>query len=180
MKILYDINPLNSVKGCEQLIHKNSYVAFAICTQRNVVLEGMKKYLYNNFSYNYLLVWIRADDLVIENVIKKCTVISHIQSKPHGFMKYSMSEILFLLNKGNIDFLLSIFDQISSLEVYLLKKNTIEELINIIMHHKKYSNDDFACILSHSNSIINKSGDDDEIEMIVPQKEFLTTLELFL
>lgn len=42
-----------------------------------------------------------------------------------------------------------------------------------MQHRKKYNRADVDFFLNNSYAIINKSGDADEIEMIVPKKDFL-------
>ena len=93
-----------------------------------------------------------------------------------------MPEILFVLNEyDDIEFLISNFNQLSSLEIYVLKNSCIENFLSVVMQHrKKYNRVDVDFFLNNSYAIINKSGDADEIEMIVPKKDFLTSLEFYL
>ena len=110
------------------------------------------------------------------------TGTSCTESQPHGFLRYSMPEILFVLNEyDDIEFLISNFNQLSSLEIYVLKNSCIENFLSVVMQHrKKYNRVDVDFFLNNSYAIINKSGDADEIEMIVPKKDFLTSLEFYL
>ncbi len=182
MKILYDIEPLNMTNDCKELISDNGWVTFAICSHESIILSGIREYLKSQLQKRQLLVWSRADEIVLKNLKKRYTVNSCIESQPHGFLRYSMPEILFVLNEyDDIEFLLSNFNQLSSLEIYVLKNSCIENFLSVVMQHrKKYNRVDVDFFLNNSYAIINKSGDADEIEMIVQKKDFLTSLEFYL
>lgn len=182
MKILYDIEPLNMTNDCKESISDNGWVTFAICSNESIILSGIHEYLQNQLQKRQLLVWSRADEIVLKNLKERYTVTSCTESQPHGFLRYSMPEILFVLNEyDDIEFLISNFNQLSSLEIYVLKNSCIENFLSVVMQHrKKYNRVDVDFFLNNSYAIINKSGDADEIEMIVPKKDFLTSLEFFL
>lgn len=182
MKILYDIEPLNMTNDCKESISDNGWVTFAICSNESIILSGIREYLQNQLQKRQLLVWSRADEIVLKNLKERYTVTSCTESQPHGFLRYSMPEILFVLNEyDDIEFLISNFNQLSSLEIYVLKNSCIENFLSVVMQHrKKYNRVDVDFFLNNSYAIINKSGDADEIEMIVPKKDFLTSLEFYL
>lgn len=182
MKILYDIEPLNMTNDCKESISDNGWVTFAICSHESIILSGIHEYLQNQLQKRQLLVWSRADEIVLKNLRERYTVTSCTESQPHGFLRYSMPEILFVLNEyDDIEFLISNFNQLSSLEIYVLKNSCIENFLSVVMQHrKKYNRVDVDFFLNNSYAIINKSGDADEIEMIVPKKDFLTSLEFYL
>ena len=182
MKILYDIEPLNMTNDCKESISDNGWVTFAICSHESIILSGIHEYLQNQLQKRQLLVWSRADEIVLKNLKERYTVTSCTESQPHGFLHYSMPEILFVLNEyDDIEFLISNFNQLSSLEIYVLKNSCIENFLSVVMQHrKKYNRVDVDFFLNNSYAIINKSGDADEIEMIVPKKDFLTSLEFYL
>lgn len=182
MKILYDIEPLNMTNDCKESISDNGWVTFAICSHESIILSGIHEYLQNQLQKRQLLVWSRADEIVLKNLKERYTVTSCTESQPHGFLRYSMPEILFVLNEyDDIEFLISNFNQLSSLEIYVLKNSCIENFLSVVMQHrKKYNRVDVDFFLNNSYAIINKSGDADEIEMIVPKKDFLTSLEFYL
>lgn len=182
MKILYDIEPLNMTNDCKESISDNGWVTFAICSHESIILSGIHEYLQNQLQKRQLLVWSRADEIVLKNLKERYTVTSCTESQPHGFLRYSMPEILFVLNEyEDIEFLVSNFNQLSSLEIYVLKNSCIENFLSVVMQHrKKYNRVDVDFFLNNSYAIINKSGDADEIEMIVPKKDFLTSLEFYL
>ena len=182
MKILYDIEPLNMTNDCKESISDNGWVTFAIGAHERVFLSGIREYLQNQLQKRQLLVWSRADEIVLKNLKERYTVASCTESQPHGFLRYSMPEILFVLNEyDDIEFLISNFNQLSSLEIYVLKNSCIENFLSVVMQHrKKYNRADVDFFLNNSYAIINKSGDADEIEMIVPKKDFLTSLEFYL
>ena len=182
MKILYDIEPLNMTNDCKESISDNGWVTFAICSNESIILSGIREYLQNQLQKRQLLVWSRADEIVLKNLKERYTVTSCTESQPHGFLRYSMPEILFVLNEyDDIEFLISNFNQLSSLEIYVLKNSCIENFLSVVMQHrKKYNRADVDFFLNNSYAIINKSGDADEIEMIVPKKDFLTSLEFYL
>lgn len=182
MKILYDIEPLNMTDDCKESISDNGWVTFAICSHESIILSGIREYLQNQLQKRQLLVWSRADEIVLKNLKERYTVTSCTESQPHGFLRYSMPEILFVLNEyDDIEFLISNFNQLSSLEIYVLKNSCIENFLSVVMQHrKKYNRVDVDFFLNNSYAIINKSGDADEIEMIVPKKDFLTSLEFYL
>jgi len=182
MKILYDIEPLNMTNDCKESISDNGWVTFAICSHESIILSGIHEYLQNQLQKRQLLVWSRADEIVLKNLKERYTVTSCTESQPHGFLRYSMPEILFVLNEyDDIEFLISNFNQLSSLEIYVLKNSCIENFLSVVMQHrKKYNRADVDFFLNNSYAIINKSGDVDEIEMIVPKKDFLTSLEFYL
>lgn len=182
MKILYDIEPLNMTDDCKESISDNGWVTFAICSHERIILSGIREYLQNQLQKRQLLVWSRADEIVLKNLKERYTVTSCTESQPHGFLRYSMPEILFVLNEyDDIEFLISNFNQLSSLEIYVLKNSCIENFLSVVMQHrKKYNRADVDFFLNNSYAIINKSGDADEIEMIVPKKDFLTSLEFYL
>lgn len=182
MKILYDIEPLNMTNDCKESISDNGWVTFAICSHESIILSGIHEYLQNQLQKRQLLVWSRADEIVLKNLKERYTVTSCTESRPHGFLRYSMPEILFVLNEyEDIEFLVSNFNQLSSLEIYVLKNSCIENFLSVVMQHrKKYNRVDVDFFLNNSYAIINKSGDADEIEMIVPKKDFLTSLEFYL
>lgn len=182
MKILYDIEPLNMTNDCKESISDNGWVTFAICSHESIILSGIHEYLQNQLQKRQLLVWSRADEIVLKNLKERYTVTSCTESQPHGFLRYSMPEILFVLNEyDDIEFLISNFNQLSSLEIYVLKNSCIENFLSVVMQHrKKYNRADVDFFLNNSYAIINKSGDADEIEMIVPKKDFLTSLEFYL
>lgn len=182
MKILYDIEPLNMTNDCKEAISDNGWVTFAICSHESIILSGIHEYLQNQLQKRQLLVWSRADEIVLKNLKERYTVTSCTESQPHGFLRYSMPEILFVLNEyDDIEFLISNFNQLSSLEIYVLKNSCIENFLSVVMQHrKKYNRVDVDFFLNNSYAIINKSGDADEIEMIVPKKDFLTSLEFYL
>mgnify|MGYP003195443697 FL=1 len=182
MKILYDIEPLNMTNDCKESISDNGWVTFAICSNESIILSGIHEYLQNQLQKRQLLVWSRADEIVLKNLKERYTVTSCTESQPHGFLRYSMPEILFVLNEyDDIEFLISNFNQLSSLEIYVLKNSCIENFLSVVMQHrKKYNRVDVDFFLNNSYAIINKSGDADEIEMIVPKKDFLTSLEFYL
>lgn len=182
MKILYDIEPLNMTNDCKESISDNGWVTFAIWSHESIILSGIHEYLQNQLQKRQLLVWSRADEIVLKNLKERYTVTSCTESQPHGFLRYSMPEILFVLNEyDDIEFLISNFNQLSSLEIYVLKNSCIENFLSVVMQHrKKYNRVDVDFFLNNSYAIINKSGDADEIEMIVPKKDFLTSLEFYL
>lgn len=182
MKILYDIEPLNMTNDCKESISDNGWVTFAVCSHESIILSGIREYLQNQLQKRQLLVWSRADEIVLKNLKERYTVASCTESQPHGFLRYSMPEILFVLNEyDDIEFLISNFNQLSSLEIYVLKNSCIENFLSVVMQHrKKYNRVDVDFFLNNSYAIINKSGDADEIEMIVPKKDFLTSLEFYL
>ena len=182
MKILYDIEPLNMTNDCKESISDNGWVTFAICSHESIILSGIREYLQNQLQKRQLLVWSRADEIVLKNLKERYTVTSCTESQPYGFLRYSMPEILFVLNEyDDIEFLISNFNQLSSLEIYVLKNSCIENFLSVVMQHrKKYNRADVDFFLNNSYAIINKSGDADEIEMIVPKKDFLTSLEFYL
>ena len=182
MKILYDIEPLNMTNDCKESISDNGWVTFAVCSHESIILSGIREYLQNQLQKRQLLVWSRADEIVLKNLKERYTVTSCTESQPHGFLRYSMPEILFVLNEyDDIEFLISNFNQLSSLEIYVLKNSCIENFLSVVMQHrKKYNRVDVDFFLNKSYAIINKSGDADEIEMIVPKKDFLTSLEFYL
>lgn len=182
MKILYDIEPLNMTNDCKESISDNGWVTFAICSHESIILSGIREYLQNQLQKRQLLVWSRADEIVLKNLKERYTVTSCTESQPHGFLRYLMPEILFVLNEyDDIEFLISNFNQLSSLEIYVLKNSCIENFLSVVMQHrKKYNRADVEIFLNNSYAIINKSGDADEIEMIVPKKDFLTSLEFYL
>lgn len=182
MKILYDIEPLNMTNDCKESISDNGWVTFAICSHESIILSGIREYLQNQLQKRQLLVWSRADEIVLKNLKERYTVTSCTESQPHVFLRYSMPEILFVLNEyDDIEFLISNFNQLSSLEIYVLKNSCIENFLSVVMQHrKKYNRVDVDFFLNNSYAIINKSGDADEIEMIVPKKDFLTSLEFYL
>ena len=182
MKILYDIEPLNMTNDCKESISDNGWVTFAVCSHESIILSGIHEYLQNQLQKRQLLVWSRADEIVLKNLKERYTVTSCTESQPHGFLRYSMPEILFVLNEyDDIEFLISNFNQLSSLEIYVLKNSCIENFLSVVMQHrKKYNRVDVDFFLNNSYAIINKSGDADEIEMIVPKKDFLTSLEFYL
>ena len=182
MKILYDIEPLNMTNDCKESISDNGWVTFAVCSHESIILSGIREYLQNQLQKRQLLVWSRADEIVLKNLKERYTVTSCTESQPHGFLRYSMPEILFVLNEyDDIEFLISNFNQLSSLEIYVLKNSCIENFLSVVMQHrKKYNRVDVDFFFNNSYAIINKSGDADEIEMIVPKKDFLTSLEFYL
>lgn len=182
MKILYDIEPLNMTNDCKESISDNGWVTFAVCSHESIILSGIHEYLQNQLQKRQLLVWSRADEIVLKKLKERYTVTSCTESQPHGFLRYSMPEILFVLNEyDDIEFLISNFNQLSSLEIYVLKNSCIENFLSVVMQHrKKYNRADVDFFLNNSYAIINKSGDADEIEMIVPKKDFLTSLEFYL
>ena len=182
MKILYDIEPLNMKNDCKESISDNGWVTFAVCSHESIILSGIHEYLQNQLQKRQLLVWSRADEIVLKKLKERYTVTSCTESQPHGFLRYSMPEILFVLNEyDDIEFLISNFNQLSSLEIYVLKNSCIENFLSVVMQHrKKYNRVDVDFFLNNSYAIINKSGDADEIEMIVPKKDFLTSLEFYL
>lgn len=126
MKILYDIEPLNMTNDCKESISDNGWVTFAICSHESIILSGIHEYLQNQLQKRQLLVWSRADEIVLKNLKERYTVTSFTESQPHGFLRYSMPEILFVLNEyDDIEFLISNFNQLSSLENLCIKESVV-------------------------------------------------------
>ena len=173
------VKECSAVKKSKKLLH---FVLDDGTGTDRIILSGIHEYLQNQLQKRQLLVWSRADEIVLKNLKERYTVTSCTESRPHGFLRYSMPEILFVLNEyEDIEFLVSNFNQLSSLEIYVLKNSCIENFLSVVMQHrKKYNRVDVDFFLNNSYAIINKSGDADEIEMIVPKKDFLTSLEFYL
>lgn len=182
MKILYDVNPHGANKECQNVLQDNNYIALAICEQEQLIKRGLKYFLYKHQETNLIMVWLRTDEMVVTNIMDEInSILSYRKSEQNGFLNFTLPELVFLADAKSIEYIVKNFNQIASLEIYFLKKNSPNDLLSLLKNHwVKLNTDICKKLLSQCDTILNKSGDEDEIEAIVNKNCALSFIQYFI
>lgn len=178
--MFFDVCPLGLNKKKELFLPYNKR-AVAICSQEASIISGLRDILRKCIKTTLGIVWIRADEKTIERIAKNIHVIYAQKSESMGLFRFSLPEIAFNLDESGIDLLTKEFDQLSSMEVYIIDESNFNNTIEHIESRKDdniYENINKK--LKYSEVIFNKSGDEDEIEIVMNKKHTIDILNAFV
>lgn len=181
IKLLYDIIPfglngdfLNIMKNCGRM-------AAAVCAEKEIILASLNKIISQLTDDSKIGIWIRSDEETILKLHKKIRTACYKEMRSVGFIKFALPEISFVSNKYEVQQLIYNFDQFSSLEIYILSKNISFDFLSYINEHPARMNSEYAfTLLNNSELIINKSGDEDELEVVSKPEKMRSIVNTFL
>ena len=182
IKILYDILPFGLDEKNKKIITDNGFVSVAICASENIIVTGLGKTISSLLKDYKLAAWVKSDEKVAlqlqEHVGMECY---YKEMKPVGLLKYTLPEVAFVLTEKNIPYLLENFNQFSSLEIYALHNvvSVDKFLLQLKSHPARVDCKNILTYLKYSELIINKSGDEDELELTLKTKNAKKVLNSF-
>lgn len=181
IKLLYDIIPFGLNQDFLNIMKNSGRMAVAVCAEKEIIFDSLNKIISQLTDDSRLGIWIRSDEETILKLHKEIKTACYKKMRCVGFIKFALPEISFVSNKYEVQQLIYNFDQFSSLEVYVLSKDNSIDFLSYINEHPARMNSEYILtLLNNSELIINKSGDEDELEVISKPEKMRSIVNTFL
>lgn len=169
IKILYDTQPYNLQKHCQQLFSESAYTCMAICGSTTVIFEVFDVLLKEYLLSHCVLAWIRAEESTIEKLKDTLHSDSYTTSmKASGLLTFSLPESCFELLEEDREFFIQQFDQFYSMELHIVDRLQKNKILSYLSQHPKMVD---VTHFAERSLIISKSGDEDELELVFPKNK---------
>lgn len=175
VRVMYNTQPLGMCRYIQKLVSDDGFVCTAICATEHTIIHGLSIILYSLLKKYNLTGWILADDSVMTQLKEHIVVEQYKKELQLGFLRYSLPEVVFTLEENNISYLMQNFDQYSSLKIYAYKK-----VITQSVEHSDNINLNMMSNVNNCELVINKSGDEDELEFISRFEKINEIVDVFL
>ena len=166
VKIFYDVQPTGFTNNDLKALKANGMKCITIISNENFISTVLSEILQQFMMRFDVIFRAKTDESVIKLFNDNINTPKSISNeKSSDLLGFQLPEFKCFLNQDNLDFILSNYNQVVSQQFFITDKDLL--LWDFIEKPTYvYTAEDILNLAKHCKILINKSGDEDELEFI--------------